>query len=105
MSFSQKQAFGDGEWFKFRVHYGFVTAGYATLEVNDANLNGREVFHIKGEGKTVGVSKLSSVSLNLPLATLISDALIKNGGVPGSLGFPSSNLSIKTSKLVSRSPA
>ncbi|MCB0456334.1 MAG: DUF3108 domain-containing protein [Flavobacteriaceae bacterium] len=56
-SFSQKQAFGDGEWFKFRVHYGFVTAGYATLEVNNAILNGKEVFHIKGEGRTIGVSK------------------------------------------------
>jgi hypothetical protein len=22
-----------GEWFKFRIHYGFVNAGYATLEV------------------------------------------------------------------------
>ncbi|MEZ4858991.1 MAG: DUF3108 domain-containing protein [Flavobacteriaceae bacterium] len=57
-SVSQKQAFGDGEWFKFRVHYGFVTAGYATLEVDNAMLHGREVFHIKGEGKTIGVSKL-----------------------------------------------
>lgn len=57
ISFSQKQAFGDGEWFKFRVHYGFVTAGYATLEVNNAVLNGKEVYHIKGEGRTVGVSK------------------------------------------------
>jgi hypothetical protein len=56
ISFSQKQAFGDGEWFKFRVHYGFVTAGYATLEVNNATLNGKEVYHIKGYGETVGVS-------------------------------------------------
>ncbi|MAY21296.1 MAG: ATP-dependent exonuclease [Flavobacteriaceae bacterium] len=54
---AQKKAFGDGEWFKFRVHYGFVTAGYATLEVNDAVLNGKEVYHIKGEGKTIGMSK------------------------------------------------
>ena len=57
LSFSQKQAFGDGEWFKFRVHYGFVTAGYATLEVDNAILNGKEVYHIKGEGRTIGMSK------------------------------------------------
>ena len=57
ISVSQNQAFGDGEWFKFRVHYGFVTAGYATLEVNNAVLNGKEVYHIKGEGRTIGVSK------------------------------------------------
>lgn len=57
-SMAQEKAFGDGEWFKFRVHYGFVTAGYATLQVDDAVLNGKEVYHIKGEGKTMGVSRL-----------------------------------------------
>lgn len=53
---AQKPAYGDGEWFKFRVHYGFVTAGYATLQVNNAKLNGKEVFHVKGFGETVGMS-------------------------------------------------
>ncbi|GHC45487.1 DUF3108 domain-containing protein [Ulvibacter litoralis] len=53
---AQHKAYGDGEWFKFRIHYGLLTAGYATLEVNNANLNGKEVYHIKGEGKTVGMS-------------------------------------------------
>jgi Protein of unknown function (DUF3108) len=57
MTFAQGRAYGDGEWFKFRVHYGIVTAGYATLEVNDATLNGKEVFHVSGEGKTSGISK------------------------------------------------
>jgi hypothetical protein len=28
-----------GEWFKFRIHYGIVNAGYATLEVKDAVIN------------------------------------------------------------------
>lgn len=56
-SWSQKRAYGDGEWFKFRVHYGFVTAGYATLQVDNTVLNGKEVFHVKGEGRTTGVSK------------------------------------------------
>lgn len=54
---AQKRAYGDGEWFKFRVHYGFITAGYATLQVDNTVLNGREVFHVKGEGRTVGMSK------------------------------------------------
>ncbi len=53
---AQKNAYGNGEWFKFRVHYGFVTAGYATLQVKNATLNGKEVFHLKGFGETVGVS-------------------------------------------------
>ncbi|MAP54242.1 DUF3108 domain-containing protein [Altibacter sp.] len=54
---AQNKAYEDGEWFKFRVHYGFVTAGYATLGVDNAFLNGKEVYHIKGEGRTIGMSK------------------------------------------------
>lgn len=57
-SFAQQKAYDDGEWFKFRVHYGFVTAGYATLEVNETTLNNKDVYHIKGYGKTTGMSRL-----------------------------------------------
>lgn len=57
ISFGQKDAYGDGEWFKFRVHYGFVTAGYATLEVESKTLNGKKVHHVRGYGETVGVSR------------------------------------------------
>ncbi|MFC7356320.1 DUF3108 domain-containing protein [Jejudonia soesokkakensis] len=55
--FAQRPAYGDGEYFKFRVHYGFVTAGYATIEVNQKTLNGAPVYHIKGYGKTTGLSR------------------------------------------------
>ncbi len=57
-SFGQKRAYGDGEWFKFRVHYGFVTAGYATLEVKSKTYKGKDVYHVRGYGKTVGLSRL-----------------------------------------------
>jgi len=57
-SYAQRKAYGDGEWFKFRVHYGFLTAGYATLEVVDEVINGTDVFHVKGYGKTVGLSRM-----------------------------------------------
>lgn len=53
----QERAYGDGEKFKFRIHYGLITAGYASLQVNNANLDGKEVYHIKGEGRTVGLSR------------------------------------------------
>ena len=33
-NFQEPNAYDVGEWFKFRIHYGFVNAGYATLEVN-----------------------------------------------------------------------
>ncbi len=52
-----QKAYGDGEWFKFRIHYGLLTAGYATLEVEQTTLNGKQVYHIIGEGKTTGVSR------------------------------------------------
>ena len=50
-------AFGSGEWFKFRIHYGFVNAGYATLEVKDANINNEKVYHLIGRGYTTGLSR------------------------------------------------
>jgi len=50
-------AFDVGEWFKFRIHYGFVTAGYATLEVKEATRNNKKIFHAIGKGYTTGVSK------------------------------------------------
>lgn len=55
-SFSQKKAFDDGEWLKFRVHYGLITAGLATLEVKNEVLDGKEVFHIIGFGETTGMA-------------------------------------------------
>jgi len=53
---AQKKAYGDGEWLKFRVHYGLLTAGTATLEVEQKDLNGKQVFHVKGFGETTGMT-------------------------------------------------
>jgi len=55
--FSQK-AFQDGEWLKFRVYYGIFNASYATLEVSDANLDNKDVFHVIGKGKSTGLLHL-----------------------------------------------
>lgn len=52
---SQEEAFEDGEWFKFRIHYGMFNASYATLEVDETNLNNRPVYHVKGRGKSTGL--------------------------------------------------
>jgi hypothetical protein len=51
---SQK-AFEEGEWFKFRIHYGPFNASYATLEVDETSLNGNPVYHIEGKGKSTGL--------------------------------------------------
>lgn len=55
--FSQK-AFEAGEWFKFRIHYGPFNASFATLEVNETQLNGRNVYHVIGKGKSTGLLHL-----------------------------------------------
>ncbi len=46
--------FARGEWLKFRVHYGFVTAGYMEMEVKPylSRRNGRPCYHIVGKGYT-----------------------------------------------------
>lgn len=55
---SQKDSsFQVGEWFKFRIHYGLINAGYATLEVKDAVKNNKKVYHAIGKGYTVGMSR------------------------------------------------
>jgi hypothetical protein len=53
----KEEAYDVGEWFKFRVHYGFVNAGYATLEVKDAVVSNKKAFHVVGKGYTTGLSR------------------------------------------------
>lgn len=54
---AQTNTFDVGEWFKFRIHYGLVNAGYATLEIKEATKNGKKVFHAVGNGYTTGMTK------------------------------------------------
>lgn len=51
-------AYGAGEWIVLRIHYGLVDAGYATLQVKEATLNNKNVFHVIGKGYTTGISKI-----------------------------------------------
>ena len=53
----QENAYTTGEWFKLRIHYGLVNAGYATLEVKEAVKNNKKVHHVVGKGWTVGMTK------------------------------------------------
>ncbi|WP_029038155.1 DUF3108 domain-containing protein [Salinimicrobium xinjiangense] len=49
------QAFQDGEWFRFRVHYGMLNAGFATLEVKETVFKSQPVYHVIGKGKSAGM--------------------------------------------------
>ena len=59
-SFDTKQvdSYTVGEFVKLRIHYGLINAGYATLEVKDAELNGKKMHHVVGKGYTSGMTKM-----------------------------------------------
>jgi hypothetical protein len=51
------EAFAVGEFLKFKVHYGIINAGYATIEVQEATLNNQSVYHVVGKGYSTGMTK------------------------------------------------
>jgi|694.fasta_scaffold19607_7 hypothetical protein len=53
----QNNAFTYGEKLKYRVHYGFLTGGYADFDVSDKPemYNNRPVYKIKASGRSTGV--------------------------------------------------
>jgi len=48
--------FSKGEKLEYTVHYGFVDAGIATIEVmnEDHEFNGRKAYHVVGKGRSKG---------------------------------------------------
>ncbi|MEM9362865.1 MAG: DUF3108 domain-containing protein [Bacteroidota bacterium] len=51
-------AFKSGEWLKFRIHYGFLNACYATLQLNNDTIDDIPVYHVIGKGKTSGFASI-----------------------------------------------
>jgi len=46
-----------GEYLKYNLDYGFISAGYAEIKVNHVKLiNGKAVYHVSGFGRTTGVT-------------------------------------------------
>lgn len=54
----QTLAFKEGEWLKFRLHYSFLNASYATLHLTKERLHGEELYHVVATGKTTGFASL-----------------------------------------------
>lgn len=52
------EAFKPGEWLKFRIHYGFLNASYATLHVTSDTIGEVPVYHVVGRGKTTGFASI-----------------------------------------------
>lgn len=53
-----ESAFRVGEWLKFRIHYGFLNASYATLHVKEDKIKGSPVYHVVGKGRTTGFASI-----------------------------------------------
>ncbi len=51
-------AFKPGEWLKFRMHYGWLNASYATLQVKSDTIDGIPVYHVVGKGQTTGFASI-----------------------------------------------
>lgn len=55
---SAEPAFTDGEWLRYKMSYsGFLRAGTAELQLKEADLNGKKVYHAIGKGWTSGMIK------------------------------------------------
>lgn len=53
----QQHAFQVGEEISYRIHYGLVNAGTATIKVKDIKeVNGHQVYHLWGYGRTQGMT-------------------------------------------------
>ena len=50
--------FADGEVLEYRLHYGIFNASYASLKLNNVNLDNQSVYHAAGYGKTTGLARL-----------------------------------------------
>ena len=50
-------AFQDGEWFRFRMRYGFLNASYATATVRETTFKDKAVYHVAATGKTTGFAR------------------------------------------------
>lgn len=57
-SMQAQKAYQPGEWLKFRIHYGWFNASFATLEVEETQLRGKTVHHVKGHGESTGLLDL-----------------------------------------------
>ena len=51
-------AFQDGEWFRFRMRYGFLNTSYASATVRETIFKDQAVYHVAATGKTTGLARL-----------------------------------------------
>ncbi|MXV39121.1 DUF3108 domain-containing protein [Flavobacteriaceae bacterium Ap0902] len=52
------QGYMDNELLKYRVHYGFLNAGFATLKLEETTYNGKAHYHVTGSGSSSGAVRI-----------------------------------------------
>lgn len=52
------QGFSNNEYLKYRVHYGFINAGFASLSISEVNYLGKPHWHVTGKGNSTGAVSL-----------------------------------------------
>jgi len=52
----KEMSFKDGEWLLYKMYYGWITGGEASLRLKKEKLDGKEVFHATALGKTIGIT-------------------------------------------------
>lgn len=58
-TFAQEaRAYKAGEWLKFRIHYGWLNASFATLQLESDKLDTIPVYHVIGKGRTTGLARV-----------------------------------------------
>lgn len=50
-----QSAYKAGEWIKFRVHYGIINGGYASMEVKETSTKKSTIQHVIGKGWSTGM--------------------------------------------------
>jgi hypothetical protein len=57
-AFSQEKelAYDKGEWLKYRIHYGIINAGYASIAVDEIKNDSVNSYYFKGKGWTTGMA-------------------------------------------------
>lgn len=53
----KESSFKPGEWLKFRIHYGWINASYATLQLKNSKVDDKTVYHVVGKGRTTGLAR------------------------------------------------
>ena len=52
---NEKHPYKSGEYLKWRVSYGFINAGFATLSLNKSEINNKKYYYAVGKGWSTGI--------------------------------------------------